>query len=94
MLAHELHFLLPESPARVLGVLRDPKGGAYNSKESFMLAHEMYFLTSRISCKQACVDSESKKSPGLARGFFVVAERGGFEPPVRLPVHMFSKHAV
>jgi len=22
------------------------------------------------------------------------AERGGFEPPVQFPVHMFSKHAV
>ena len=30
----------------------------------------------------------------MLRGFFIPAVRGGFEPPVRLPVRQFSKLVV
>jgi hypothetical protein len=54
-----------------------------------------YFVFSRTLSKQALNGSPENKKPTVLRlvciGF---AERGGFEPPVQLPVRQFSKLVV
>ena len=62
------------------------------------LAALFVFCTTSLCLQKQAFDARSgyKKSPqALLESFFsVVAVRGGFEPPVRLPVRQFSKLVV
>ncbi len=83
------------------GIPRPPRrrGPCNNWKKltERQMAPCVFLYTVHPLCKQACNGlSGYKKSPqALLESFFpVVAVRGGFEPPVRLPVRQFSKLVV
>lgn len=53
-----------------------------------------WFFSSRRSLEQAPLGREQKTLDHSIQGFSCLAVRGGFEPPVRFPARMFSKHVV
>lgn len=71
---------------------RVPFGGwLQNKKPASAGAPSGFFATSRVQASST--RSFTKKPAANAAGFLILAERGGFEPPVRLPVHALSKRA-
>ena len=77
-----------------------PRGPWHNNRKKLKRAPvrpSWFFVHRHPLCKQACNGLPVyKKSPqALLESFFCCcAVRGGFEPPVRLPVRQFSKLVV
>ena len=70
---------------------RDPQGVACKDKANPLRG---VFVFSMPLSKQALnVHAKNKNPPDriVGRVCFVFAERGGFEPPVQLPIRQFSK---
>ena len=68
----------------------DPEGETSNTKNTDFV-REFLFVTSRIQA--SLIRSVPNKKPRFTRGFFV-AERGGFEPPVRRAYNGFRDRPV
>ena len=74
-----------------------PRGPLQQLKKAKSACSTLYFFVPRLPlCKQACngQPGTKKASKRCLKAFFTVAVRGGFEPPVRLPVRQFSKLVV
>jgi hypothetical protein len=66
--------------------------GKANTKNAVSQHFYFYFALWLTFCKQSSAKEQNKKPSAEMRMVSVgFAERGGFEPPVQLPIRQFSK---